>query len=176
MNASPCSFVLCALSLGFVSAALAAPVAQVSCAAGGQSLNFDANSFDLGVTQTSNFGSAGGGAGVGKTVFEPLVIHTSFAPFQTLFNAATAGTIFESCTLTIQNSTGEVIELLLKPVLVSKVDATAQASTADAARTDIEVTLEYSSAQVNPSTNAAGIGGSSAVNDDLVKVKDRPSN
>jgi len=175
MIASIRRFVFCTL-LGFVSAAHAATVAQVSCTSGGQSLSFNASFFDLGLTQTASIGSSGSGAGAGKTVFEPLVVRTSFAPFQVLFNAAAAGTVFESCTLTTKNSTGEVIEFVLKPVLVSKVDAIAQAGSGQAARTAYtQATLEYGSAQVSPSS-AADDGGSGPANDEPVKAKNPPSN
>jgi hypothetical protein len=168
---------LCLILFGAASAAQAAPVAQMSCASGGQSLAFNLSFFDLGVTQTASVGSGGSGGGSGKTVFEPLVVHTSFAPFQSLFNAATAATTFDTCTLTTRNSTGEVIEFVLKPVLVTKVDAIAQSASADAARTAYtQATFEYGSSQVSPSTNAADDGGASPANHGWVKAKNQPSN
>jgi|SRR5579862_1347310 len=170
-------FVFSLIVLGLASAAHAVPVGQMSCASGEQSLAFNLSFFDLGVAQTATIGSTGSGGGSGKAVFEPLIVHTSFAPFQSLFNAATSGTVFESCTLTTRNSTGEVIEFLLKPVLVTKVDAVAQSASPDAARTAYtQVTFEYGSAQVNPSTNASDDGGSSPANDGWVKVRNQSSN
>lgn len=167
----------CAILLSAVSVAHAAPVAQVSCTSNPQALTFNASFFDLGVASTVSVGSSGGGAGAGKTIFEPLVVHTSLAPFQSLFIAATAGAIFDSCTLTTRNSTGEMIEFLLKTVVVTKVDAIAQASSTNAARTAYtQVTFEYASAQVTPSTSLSDDGGSSPANDGWVKVKNQQSN
>jgi Type VI secretion system effector, Hcp len=168
---------LCMILLSVVSVAHAAPVAQVSCSSNAETLKFNASFFDLGVASTVSVGTGSGGAGAGKTIFQPLVVHTSLAPFQSLFNAATSGALFESCVLTTRNSTGEVIEFLLKTVAVTKVDAIAQASSANAARTAYtQVTFEYSSAQVTPSTSLSDDGGSSPANDGWVKVKNQPSN
>jgi hypothetical protein len=72
--------------------------------------------FDLGVTQTANIGPTTAGAGAGKVTLQPLVVPTSFAPFQSLFNASATGATFDGCTLTTKNSTGERIEFTLKPV------------------------------------------------------------
>jgi hypothetical protein len=175
MKISARRLAFCVILLGVASAAFAAPVAQMSCNSGAQSLSFNLSFFDLGVTQTASIGSGGGGTG--KSVFEPLVAHTSFAPFQSLFNAATAGTIFDSCTLTTRSSTGEVIDFVLKPVIVTKVDAIAQSASADAARTAYtQVTFEYGGAQVSPTSSTADDGGASPANDGWVKVKGQPSN
>src|SRR5271165_7623780 len=108
--------VFCAVILCAASAAYALPVAQMSCTSSAKTLTFNVSYFDLGVTQTVNIGSASGGAGAGKTTFQPLVVHTSFAPFQSLFAAAEVGSHFDSCTLTTKNSTGAVIEFMLKTV------------------------------------------------------------
>ena len=170
-------FAFCVAFLFAASAALAVPVAQMSCTSSASTLTFNVSYFDLGVTETVNIGSASGGAGAGKAVFQPLVVNTSFAPFQSLFKAASAGTFFESCTLTTKNSTGEVIEFTLKPVAVTKVDAIAQSASADAAHTAYtQVTFEYGSVQVTSPTSDADDGGASPANDGWVRVKDRPSN
>src|SRR5215475_2216429 len=161
-------YALCLIFISAASAAHAAPVAQMSCSSGGQSLAFNLSFFDLGVTQSATIGSGGNGGGSGKTVFEPLVVHTSFAPFQSLFNAATAASVFDTCTLTTRNSTGEVIEFVLKPVVVTKVDAVAESASADAARTAYtQVTFEYGSSQVSPSVSTDD-GGTSPANDGSV--------
>jgi hypothetical protein len=132
--------------------------------------------FDLGITQAT-IGSSSSGAGAGKVTFQPLVVNTSFAPFQSLFNAAVAARPFESCTLTTKNSTGEVIEFTLKPVAVKEVDAIAQSASADAARTAYrQVTFEYGGVQVTSPSSDTDDGGSSPANDGWVRVKDRPSN
>ncbi len=167
-----CVAILCA-----VTAAYAAPVAQMSCTSSASTLTFNVSYFDLGVMQTLNIGSSSSGAGAGKVTFEPLVVNTSFVPFQSLFKAASAGTVFEGCTLTTKNSTGEVIEFTLKPVAVKQVDAIAQSASADAARTAYtQVTFEYGSVLVTSPSSDADDGGSSPANDGWVKVKDRPSN
>jgi len=177
MNINARLIALCLVLSGGASAAHAAPVAQVSCTSSAQTLSFNVSFFDLGVTQTVTIGSASGGAGAGKATFQPLVLHTSLAPFQSLFNAAAAGTFFENCTLTTKNSTGEVIEFLLKTVAVTKVDAIAQSASAAAARTAYtQVTFEYGSVQVTPTTSESDDGGTSPANDGWVKVKNRPSN
>jgi len=169
--------VFCAAFLCVTSAACAVPVGQMSCTSSAKTLTFNVSYFDLGVTQTVNVGSASGGAGAGKATFQPLVVHTSFAPFQSLFAAAEAGSHFDSCTLTTKNSTGEVIEFTLKIVLVSQVDAIAQSATADSARTAYtEVNFVYGSVQVTSPGTDGDDGGSSPANDGWVKVKNRPSN
>jgi hypothetical protein len=177
MKISPRRLAFCVILLGVGSAAFAAPIAQMSCNSGAQSLSFNLSFFDLGVAQTATIGSAGGGGGSGKAVFDPLVVHTSFAPFQSLFNAATAATTFDTCTLTTRSSTGEAIDFVLKPAIVTKVDAIAQSASADAARTAYtRVTFEYGSAQVSSSSSTADDGGASPANDGWVKVKSQPSN
>jgi type VI secretion system secreted protein Hcp len=167
----------CVVIVFAASAAFALPVGQMSCTSSAQTLTFNVSYFDLGVTQTVNIGSASGGAGAGKATFQPLVVHTSFVPFRSLFAAAEAGSHFETCTLTTRNSTGEVIEFTLKIVLVQQVDAIAQSATADSARTAYtEVNFVYGSVQVTSPGSDADDGGSSPANDGWVKVKDRPSN
>jgi|SRR5271165_3712311 len=169
--------VFCAVILCAASAAYALPVAQMSCTSSAQTLTFNLSYFDLGVTQTVNIGSASGGAGAGKATFKPLVVHTSFAPFESLFEAAAAGSHFETCTLTTKNSTGEVIEFSLKTVFVTEVDAIAQSATADSTRTAYtQVNFEYGSVQVTSPGTGADDGGASPANDGWVKVKNRPSN
>jgi hypothetical protein len=172
MKISAHLLVFCVMLSG---AARAAPVAQMSCSSGAQTLTFNVSYFDLGATQTAGSGSSG--AGAGKITFQPLVVHTSFAPFQSLFAAAEGGSHFENCTLTTKNSTGEVIEFLLKLVSVKQVDAIAQSATADSARTAYtEVNFEYGTIQVTSPGTDADDGGSSPANDGWVKVKVRPSN
>ncbi|HTA85798.1 MAG TPA: hypothetical protein VK729_05970 [Silvibacterium sp.] len=82
----------------------------MSCTLSAQALTLNVNYFDLGVTQTANIGSAPNGTGAGKVTLQPLVVPTSCAPFQSLFNTADTGATFISCTLTTKNSTGERIE------------------------------------------------------------------
>jgi Type VI secretion system effector, Hcp len=169
--------IVCLILLSAASAASAVPVGQMSCTSSAQTLTFNISYFDLGVTQTVNIGSASGGAGAGKVTFQPLVVHTSFAPFQSLFAAVEAGSHFETCTLTTKNSTGEVIEFTLKIVAISQVDAIAQSPTADSARTAYtQVNFVYGSVQVTSPGSDADDGGSSPANDGWVKVKVRPSN
>ena len=180
MKISARLLVLCVMLSSAACAAHAAPVARMSCTPiNGESqapIAFNVSYFDLGVAQTLNIGSQGSGAGAGKTTFEPLVVDTSFAPFQALYDAAVNGSAF-GCTLTTTNSTGEKIEFVLNLVAVSKVDAIAQAASGDAARTAYtEVTFEYGGAQVSLSSNAADDGGTSPANDGWVKVKNPPSN
>ena len=177
MTSNVCRLAFCGAIVFAASAALAAPVGQMSCTSSASNLTFNVSYFDLGVTQTLNIGTSTTGAGAGKAVFQPLVVNTSFAPFQSLFKAASAGTFFESCTLTTKNSTGEVIEFTLKPVAVTKVDAIAQSASADAAHTAYtQVTFEYGSALVTSPASEADDGGVSPANDGWGKVKDRPSN
>jgi hypothetical protein len=177
MTSNVCRLAFCGAIVFAASAALAAPVGQMSCTSSASNLTFNVSYFDLGVTQTLNIGTSTTGAGAGKVTFQPLVVNTSFAPFQSLFNAAVAAKAFESCTLTTKNSTGEVIEFTLKPVAVKEVDAIAQSASADAVRTAYtQVTLEYGSVQVTSPSSDADDGGSSPANDGWVRVKDRPSN
>jgi type VI secretion system secreted protein Hcp len=169
--------VLCVMFAGTSRAVHAAPVGQMSCTTSAQTLKFNVSYFDFGVTQTLNIGSSSGGAGAGKATFQPLVVHTSFAPFLELVDAATSGKLFESCTLTTKNSAGEVFEFLLKTVGVKEVDAIAQSATPDAGRTAYtQVTLEYLTAQITYSGSTADDGGISPANDGWVKVKNQSSN
>jgi hypothetical protein len=176
MNACVRRFALSMSLLSVASAAVAAPVGQMSCTSSTQTLTFNISYFDIGVMRTQNSGGSGSGAGAGKVTFQPLVVHTSLAPFQSLFSVASAGTVFENCTLTTKNSTGEQIEFTMKIVQVTEVNAIAQSATREAAATAYtEVDMEYGSVQVTSPASEADDGGASPANDGWVKVSTRPS-
>jgi Type VI secretion system effector, Hcp len=147
MTSSIRRFAFCLAFLCAASSAYAAPVAKVSCTSSAQTLTFNVSYFDLGVTSSASTGSSSSGAGAGKATFQPLVVHTSLAQFQSLFTAATTGSVFASCTLTTTKSTGEAIEFTLKLVTVTQVDAIAHSTTADATAYT-QATLEYGSVEV----------------------------
>jgi hypothetical protein len=135
-----------------------ATIAQLTCSStSGSSISTNVSYYDLGVASATNIGSQG--AGAGKVVFNPLVVHISLANFQKLLPVVTAGGTFSSCTL-MSNTGGNNIQHDLRLVTVSSIDAIAENPRTDQDEPSAytKVAFQYGDLQVHVS-NSLDDGG-----------------
>ncbi len=132
------------LLLGGASIAHAAPpVAQFSCASGGNfipgesqvnfnapALKFNLSHFDIGVVNSSS--DSGTGAPAGKVTLQPFSFHAALARFSDLYSAVVAGGTFSECSLDTTSPSGDVVQYVLKSVMFKSVDAIANSNTQSA--------------------------------------------
>jgi type VI protein secretion system component Hcp len=139
----------------------AQPTGSLACTGDTRSLTFNVSFFDIGVSDSLNIGGESAGAGAGKVTFNPFVVHAALSTFPVLFDAASTGEHFATCTLTTQASSGENIELTLKNVAIQSVDAIASSATGQLPRyAFIKAELQFESIQVRTSggVDDGGVG------------------
>jgi hypothetical protein len=113
-------FVVAVLACG--ASAAFADVIKLSCTSTSGSLTSNVSSYDIGLAQSSNIGSASTGAGAGKVTFNPIDIHVPLAEFSTFLPFVEDGRLFTTCTLS--HTTGNrTTEYEFKPVAISSLDA-----------------------------------------------------
>ena len=137
-----------------------AAIAQLICSStNGSSLSTNVSYYDLGVASSTNVGGQGSGAGSGKVVFNPLVVHISLANFQKLLPVVTTGSTFSACTL-ISHTGGTALQYDLRMVAISSIDAVAEDPRTDQDQPSAyaKVSFQYGDLQVHIS-NGVDDGG-----------------
>ena len=137
-----------------------AAIAQLTCSStNGSSLSTNVSYYNLGVANSTSIAGQGSGAGAGKVVFNPLVVHISLANFQKLLPAVVAGSTFSACTL-ISHTGGTTLQYDLRLVTISSIDAIAEAPRTDQDQPSAyaKVSFQYGDLQVHTS-NGVDDGG-----------------